>query len=70
MDDKPRLAVVPPPRTEPEPAPERLRTLDIIHLTTVEAFAALVHLAGHRDPAVALAVRDTVTDMLARTRGV
>jgi hypothetical protein len=57
---------VPPPSSEPEP--ERLQTLDIVQLTTVEAFAVLIHVAGHRDPAVAAAVADAVAGVLARTR--
>jgi hypothetical protein len=55
---------VPPPRSEPP----RLQSLDIVQLTTVEAFAVLVHLAGHRDPAVAAALADAVAGVLARTR--
>jgi hypothetical protein len=69
MNTKPTLVAVPAPRTAPEPEPRRLGTLDIIRLTPVEVYAALVHLAGHQDRAVAVAVRDTVADVLARTRG-
>lgn len=66
MNTTPGLTAVPAPRTAPEP--ERLQTLDVIQLSTIEAFAVLVHLAGHRDPVVALAVFDAVGTVLARTR--
>ena len=49
--------------------PKRLRTVDVVSLTPVEVYAVLVHLVGHRDPAVAEAVFDAARDVLARTRG-
>lgn len=49
--------------------PKRLRSVDVISLTPVEAYATLVHLTGHRDPVVAEAVWDAVSGVLERTRG-
>jgi hypothetical protein len=57
--------VVPLPRSEPK----RLRSVDVISLTPVEAYAVLVHLAGHGDPVVAGAVWDAVAEVVKRTRG-
>jgi hypothetical protein len=57
--------VVPLPCAEPK----RLRPVDVISLTPVEAYAVLVHLAGHRDPVVAEAAWDAVAGVVARTRG-
>ena len=49
--------------------PKRLGAVDVASLTAVEVYATLVHLAGWRDPVVAEAVFDAVSDVLARTRG-
>lgn len=48
---------------------DRIGAIDVVQLTHVEAYAALVHLAGHRDPVVAAAVVDAVQGVLQRTRG-
>jgi hypothetical protein len=51
----------------PPPA-DRLTAVDIAMLTDVETRAALVHIAGHRDPALAAAAAEAVRDVLALTR--
>jgi hypothetical protein len=50
------------------PRPDRLSALDIVGLTEVEVRAALIHLAGHQDPAIGAEVAETVRDVLERTR--
>lgn len=47
---------------------ERMSAVDIVHLSAVEVYAALVHLAGHRDDRVAAAVTEAVQQVLQRTR--
>lgn len=50
------------------PRPDRLSALDIVALSDVEARAALLHLAGHQDPAIGAVVAETVRDILEHTR--
>lgn len=53
----------------PDIQPVRLTAIDVVSLTNIEVRAALIHLAGHRDPVVAEAVLDAVQGVLERTRG-
>lgn len=50
------------------PRPGRLSALDIVALTDVEVRAALLHIAGHPDPAVGAAAAETVREVLEHTR--
>jgi hypothetical protein len=52
----------------PDIEPERLTAVDIASLDDREVRAALIHLAGHQDQAVAGAVVAAVREVLARTR--
>jgi hypothetical protein len=54
----------------PDITPPRIGALDVASLTDIEVRAALVHLAGDPDPAVAAAVLDAVRRVLERTRGI
>ncbi len=52
----------------PDIVPMRMGAVDVISLTSVEAYAVLCHLAGHQDPAVTEALLDATRRVLARTR--
>jgi hypothetical protein len=53
---------------QPDISPERLSAIDVASLDNRECRAALVLLAGDRDPVVAAAVVDAVRRIVTRTR--
>ena len=54
---------------EPHIRPVRMGATDVASLSPIEAYAVLVHLAGHDDPAVTEALLDATRRVLTRTRG-